>query len=194
VVRAVESLVRWRHPERGLVMPGGFIGIAEECGLAQPLGEWTLHEACVQSRRWQAAGIAPVPVAVNLSARVFRERSFVTTLRSILGETRLDPTLLELEITESAVMQQSDATSATLEELSAMGIKLAVDDFGTGIRPRLPQAVSIDKLKIDPLVHAWHPGERGRHRGTRDDRLARAPRRLRVVAARASRLTRSSVS
>jgi diguanylate cyclase (GGDEF)-like protein/PAS domain S-box-containing protein len=150
VVRAVESLVRWRHPERGLVMPGGFIGIAEECGLAQPLGEWTLHEACVQSRRWQAAGIAPVPVAVNLSARVFRERSFVTTLRSILGETRLDPTLLELEITESAVMQQSDATSATLEELSAMGIQLSVDDFGTGYSSlaylkRFP----IDKLKID---------------------------------------------
>jgi diguanylate cyclase (GGDEF)-like protein/PAS domain S-box-containing protein len=149
-VRAVESLVRWRHPERGLVMPGGFIGIAEECGLAQPLGEWTLHEACVQSRRWQAAGIAPVPVAVNLSARVFRERSFVTTLRSILDETRLDPTLLELEITESAVMQQSDATSATLEELSAMGIQLAVDDFGTGYSSlaylkRFP----IDKLKID---------------------------------------------
>ena len=150
VVRAVEGLVRWHHPERGLVMPGGFIGIAEECGLAQPLGEWTLHEACVQSRRWQAAGIAPVPVAVNLSARVFRERSFVTTLRSILDETRLDPTLLELEITESAVMQQSDATSATLEELSAMGIQLSVDDFGTGYSSlaylkRFP----IDKLKID---------------------------------------------
>jgi diguanylate cyclase (GGDEF)-like protein len=149
-VRAVESLVRWRHPERGLVMPGGFIGIAEECGLAQPLGEWTLHEACVQSRRWQAAGIAPVPVAVNLSARVFRERSFVTTLRAILDETRLDPGLLELEITESAVMQQSDATSATLEELSAMGIQLSVDDFGTGYSSlaylkRFP----IDKLKID---------------------------------------------
>jgi diguanylate cyclase (GGDEF)-like protein len=149
-VRAVESLVRWRHPERGLVMPGGFIGIAEECGLAQPLGEWTLHEACVQSRRWQAAGIAPRPVAVNLSARVFRDRSFVTTLRSVLDETRLEPRLLELEITESAVMQQSDATSATLEELSAMGIQLAVDDFGTGYSSlaylkRFP----IDKLKID---------------------------------------------
>ncbi len=149
-VRAVEGLVRWRHPERGLVMPGGFISIAEDCGLAQPLGEWTLHEACVQSRRWEAAGIVPVPVAVNLSARVFRDRSFVTTLRAILDETRLDPRLLELEITESAVMQQSDATSATLEELSAMGIQLAVDDFGTGYSSlaylkRFP----IDKLKID---------------------------------------------
>jgi diguanylate cyclase (GGDEF)-like protein len=149
-VRSVEGLVRWRHPERGLVMPGGFIYVAEECGLAQPLGEWTLHEACVQSRRWQAAGLAPVPVAVNLSARVFRERSFVTTLRAILDETRLDPRLLELEITESAVMQQSDATSATLEELSSLGIKLAVDDFGTGYSSlaylkRFP----IDKLKID---------------------------------------------
>ncbi|MET0681271.1 MAG: EAL domain-containing protein, partial [Burkholderiales bacterium] len=149
-VRAVEGLVRWHHPQRGLVMPGGFIGIAEECGLAQPLGEWTLHEACAQSRRWQAAGIAPVPVAVNLSARVFRDRSFVATLRGILAETRLEPRLLELEITESAVMQQSDATSATLEELSAMGIQLAVDDFGTGYSSlaylkRFP----IDKLKID---------------------------------------------
>ena len=149
-VRAVEGLVRWRHPERGLVMPGGFIGVAEECGLAQPLGEWTLHEACAQSRRWQAAGIAPVPVAVNLSARVFRERAFATTLRAILDETGLEPRLLELEITESAVMQQSDATAATLEELSAMGIQLAVDDFGTGYSSlaylkRFP----IDKLKID---------------------------------------------
>ncbi len=149
-IRTVEGLVRWRHPERGLVMPGGFIGVAEDCGLAQPLGEWTLHEACVQSRRWQEAGVAPVPVAVNLSARVFRDRSFVTSLRAILDETRLDPRLLELEITESAVMQQSDATSATLEELSAMGIQLAVDDFGTGYSSlaylkRFP----IDKLKID---------------------------------------------
>ncbi len=150
VVRSVEGLVRWRHPERGLVMPGGFIGVAEDCGLAQPLGEWTLREACEQSRRWQAAGLAPVPVAVNLSARAFRDRSFVTTLRAILAETGLAPHFLELEITESAVMQQSDATSATLAELSAMGIQLAVDDFGTGYSSlaylkRFP----IDKLKID---------------------------------------------
>jgi diguanylate cyclase (GGDEF)-like protein/PAS domain S-box-containing protein len=148
--RAVEALLRWRHPERGLVMPGGFIGIAEDGGLAHVLGEWTLRAACAQSRRWQAAGFAPVPVAVNLSARAFRVRTLAETLRSILAETGLEPRLLELEITETAVMQPSKQTLEMLSELSAMGVQLAVDDFGTGYSSlsylkRFP----IDKLKID---------------------------------------------
>jgi len=159
-VRTVEALVRWRHPTQGLMMPDDFIGIAEESGLAQALGEWTLYEACVQSRRWQAAGIAPVPVAVNLSARAFRERSLAQTLGAILRDTDLDARLLELEITESAVMQQSDTTLATLSELSAMGVQLAVDDFGTGYSSlaylkRFP----IDKLKIDRSFVRDIPGD-----------------------------------
>jgi diguanylate cyclase (GGDEF)-like protein len=149
-VRAVEALVRWRHPEHGLLLPDEFIGIAEESGLGQALGEWTLREACTQSRRWQSAGLRPVPVAVNLSARVFRDQTLPATLAGILRDTGLEPRLLELEITESAVMQQSDTTLETLSQLSAMGIQLSVDDFGTGYSSlayltRLP----IDKLKID---------------------------------------------
>src|SRR5262245_24109663 len=159
-VRAVEALVRWRHPTQGLLMPEEFIGIAEESGLAQALGEWTLREACAQSRRWHAAGIAPVPVAVNLSARAFRERSLAATLSAILRETGLEPRLLELEITESAVMQQSDTTLAMLSELSLMGIQLAVDDFGTGYSSlaylkRFP----IDKLKVDRSFVRDIPGD-----------------------------------
>lgn len=158
-LRTLEALVRWLHPERGLVMPGGFISIAEDGGLAQALGEWTLREACLQIGRWQRAGIEPVPVAVNLSARAFRERSLPDTLRAILQETGVDPRLLELEITESALMQHSEATATTLAELSAMGIQLAVDDFGTGYSSlaylkRFP----IDKLKIDRSFVREIPG------------------------------------
>jgi diguanylate cyclase (GGDEF)-like protein/PAS domain S-box-containing protein len=158
-LRTLEALVRWLHPERGLVMPGGFIAIAEDGGLAQALGEWTLREACLQSRRWQRAGIAPVPIAVNLSARTFRERSLPDTLRAILHETGVDARLLELEITESALMQHSEATATTLAELSAMGIQLAIDDFGTGYSSlaylkRFP----IDKLKIDRSFVREIPG------------------------------------
>ena len=128
-----------------------------------------------EPRAGRRPAIAPVPVAVNLSARVFRERSFVTTLRSILDETRLDPTLLELEITESAVMQQSDATSATLEELSAMGDPALRRRLRHRLlEPRLPQAVPDRQAEDRPLVRARHPDERGRHRDHAGDRLARA--------------------
>jgi diguanylate cyclase (GGDEF)-like protein/PAS domain S-box-containing protein len=159
-VRAVEALVRWRHPEHGLLLPDEFIGIAEESGLGQALGEWTLREACTQSRRWQSAGLRPVPVAVNLSARVFRDQTLPATLAGILRDTGLEPRLLELEITESAVMQQSDTTLETLSQLSAMGIQLSVDDFGTGYSSlaylkRFP----IDKLKIDQSFVRDIPGD-----------------------------------
>ena len=159
-VRAVEALVRWRHPEHGLLAPDEFIGIAEESGLGQALGEWTLREACTQSRRWRAAGLRPVPVAVNLSARVFRDQTLPATLAGILRDTGLEPGLLELEITESAVMQQSDTTLETLSQLSAMGIQLSVDDFGTGYSSlaylkRFP----IDKLKIDQSFVRDIPGD-----------------------------------
>jgi EAL domain-containing protein (putative c-di-GMP-specific phosphodiesterase class I) len=140
-------------------MPGGFITIAEDGGLAQALGEWTLREACLQSRRWQEAGVPPVPIAVNLSARAFRERSLPDTLRAILHDTGVDARLLELEITESALMQHSETTATTLAELSAMGIQLAIDDFGTGYSSlaylkRFP----IDKLKIDRSFVREIPG------------------------------------
>jgi diguanylate cyclase (GGDEF)-like protein/PAS domain S-box-containing protein len=159
-IRAVEALVRWRHPEHGLLGPDEFIGIAEESGLGQALGEWTLREACLQSRRWQSAGLRPVPVAVNLSARVFRDQTLPATLAGILRDTGLEPRLLELEITESAVMQQSDTTLETLSQLSTMGIKLSVDDFGTGYSSlaylkRFP----IDTLKIDQSFVRDIPGD-----------------------------------
>ncbi len=159
-VRAVEALLRWRHPERGLVMPGGFIGFAEDGGLAHVLGEWTLRAACEQSRRWQREGLAPVPIAVNLSARAFRVRTLADSLRSILTETGVEPGLVELEITETAMMQPSKQTIEMLSELSAMGVQIAVDDFGTGYSSlaylkRFP----IDKLKIDRSFVRDLPGD-----------------------------------
>jgi diguanylate cyclase (GGDEF)-like protein/PAS domain S-box-containing protein len=159
-VRSVEALVRWRHPRHGLLLPEAFIGIAEDSGLALPLAEWTLREACLQSGRWRSAGVTPAPIAVNLSARVFRERAFCASLSEILRDTGLPPSLLELEITESAVMQHSDTTLTTLGALSAMGIQLAVDDFGTGYSSlaylkRFP----IDKLKIDQSFVRDIPGD-----------------------------------
>jgi diguanylate cyclase (GGDEF)-like protein len=146
---SAEALVRWRHPERGLVAPSSFIPLAEECGLILPLGEWVLRETCRQLRAWQQAGLAPVPVAVNLSAHQF-SGEIVGTVRRILDEYGIDPALLELELTETASMADADKSCALLAQLKAMGIRLAIDDFGTGYSnlnylKRFP----VDKLKLD---------------------------------------------
>ncbi|HET6757589.1 MAG TPA: EAL domain-containing protein [Burkholderiales bacterium] len=146
----VEALVRWQHPEKGLVAPSDFIPIAEETGLIVNLGEWVLHEACREARGWQVAGLPAVKVTVNLSARQFREKDLLGTVRGALTASELDPRFLELELTESVVMEDADATITTLEELNELGVALAIDDFGTGYSSlsylkRFP----IDKLKID---------------------------------------------
>jgi EAL domain-containing protein (putative c-di-GMP-specific phosphodiesterase class I)/CheY-like chemotaxis protein/GGDEF domain-containing protein len=145
----VEVLVRWQHPELGLIAPGRFIGLAEETGLILSIGEWVLRRACEQSCAWQKAGLEPVPVSVNLSARQFSER-VAESVGRILAETGLEPRLLELELTESASMEDPQKTIEILCQLKDMGVRLAIDDFGTGYSnlnylKRFP----VDKLKLD---------------------------------------------
>lgn len=149
-VCGVEALVRWEDAERGMISPGEFIPVAEETGLIVPLGEWVLREALRQNRRWQEAGYPLVPVSVNLSPRQFRQRGLVETVRQALVDSGQPANLLELEITESVLMQDVEETRARLIELSAMGVRLAIDDFGTGYSSlgylkRFP----VHKLKVD---------------------------------------------
>lgn len=146
----MEALVRWQHPERGLLLPREFISIAEESGLILPLGEWVLRSACRQNKLWQEMGYPPVRVAVNLSARQFRQANLVSQIAQILRETGLDPQWLELEITESISMENSSFTLTMLQELKRMGIHLSVDDFGTGFSSlSYLSQFSLDTLKID---------------------------------------------
>jgi diguanylate cyclase (GGDEF)-like protein len=147
-----EALVRWQHPEQGPIPPGRFIGLAEETGLIVPLGRWILREACRQNRRWQtdAPNEPPLSVSVNLSARQIQEPGIVAEVAAVLAETGLAPASLVLEITESAMMQDTDDALHTLQALKALGVRLALDDFGTGYSSlsylhRFP----FDILKID---------------------------------------------
>ena len=145
-----EALIRWQHPERGLVSPTKFIPLAEEKGLILEIGEWILHEACAQNRRWQLAGVPIVPVAVNLSALQCREPGLPEIIRRTLRDTGLDPGLLELEITESTLMAQTESLRSRMIEIKDCGIHFSLDDFGTGYSSlsyltRFP----IDTLKID---------------------------------------------
>jgi diguanylate cyclase (GGDEF)-like protein len=149
-VRSAEALIRWRHPTRGLVPPYSFIPAAEENGLIVPIGEWVLRTACNQMRKWLDAGMSPVRVAVNLSAKQFRHADLAAVVRSALSDAKLEPGYIELELTESAVMVDPELSAATLQTLSAMGVHISIDDFGTGYSSlsylrRFP----LDKLKID---------------------------------------------
>jgi diguanylate cyclase (GGDEF)-like protein len=146
----VEALLRWHHPELGLVQPAEFIPLAEDTGMIVPIGEWVLRTACAQSKSWQSAGFAPLSLAVNLSARQFQQQNLSEVVVRILQETGLNPCDLELELTESSIMKNAEGAVRTLSELKAMGVKIAIDDFGTGYSSlgylkRLP----IDTLKID---------------------------------------------
>ena len=149
-ITGVEALVRWQHPQLGLISPSEFIPLAEDTGLIVPLGEWVLRTACLQGRRWRDQGFAPIHIAVNISARQFHDQDLSQTVIRILEETGLSPKLLELEITESSIMQDADLAAAILNRLKNLGINIAIDDFGTGFSSlaslkRLP----IDALKID---------------------------------------------
>jgi diguanylate cyclase (GGDEF)-like protein/PAS domain S-box-containing protein len=149
-LRSMEVLLRWRRPGQGLVLPDHFIPIMEENGLIVPVGEWVLRRACEQSVAWQQAGLAPVPLAVNLSPRQFMSRGLIASVRRIVQDTGIDPALLEFEITETALMQHGEQTLEILDQINAMGIRLSIDDFGTGYSSlaylkRFP----VKKLKID---------------------------------------------
>jgi len=146
----VEALLRWQHPEKGLVPPDEFIRIAENSGLIVPIGEWVLRTACSQARKWQDEGLVAVSVAVNVSAVQFRRAGFSELIRQVLVDTGLDPQYLELEVTESLLLSSADVTFSVLQELKNMGLSLAIDDFGTGYSSlsylkRFP----VSKLKVD---------------------------------------------
>ena len=146
----LEALLRWQHPELGLVPPDRFIRIAENSGLIMPIGEWVLRTACSQTQKWQDEGHAAVSVAVNVSAVQFRQEDFCDLIRKVLHETGLAPQYLELELTESLLLANADVTFSVLQELKAMGLTLAIDDFGTGYSSfSYLRQFRVSKLKID---------------------------------------------
>jgi EAL domain-containing protein (putative c-di-GMP-specific phosphodiesterase class I) len=149
-VIGAEALLRWQHPERGLIAPERFIPIAEETGLIVPIGEWVLRTACAQHRAWRDAGFSALSISVNLSARQFRQEALAKTIRQILVDTGVDAANLEIELTESMVMHNAAVAVAILQELKSLGVRVSIDDFGVGYSSlsclrRLP----IDTLKID---------------------------------------------
>lgn len=150
----MEALLRWQHPELGFVSPALFVPVAEEMGLIIPIGEWVLRTACAQNKAWQAAGLPPVRVSVNVSSRQFQQPNLLQMIQNALAETDLNPIYLELELTESMLMEenrdQKDSVFAILSELQAQGVHIAIDDFGTGYSSlsylkRFP----LDTLKVD---------------------------------------------
>jgi diguanylate cyclase (GGDEF)-like protein/PAS domain S-box-containing protein len=149
-ITGVEALIRWVHTQRGMVPPAQFIPIAEECGLILPIGRWVLLEACKQARAWSDSGLGIVPIAVNVSAAEFGDKDFVSGVRAVLIATGVEPRNLELELTESVLMQDAESTLRILGALKIMGVTLAIDDFGTGYSSftylrRFP----VDALKLD---------------------------------------------
>ena len=149
-VTGLEALLRWQHPDLGLVPPDKFIRIAENSGLIVPIGEWVLRTACRQARKWQDDGLPAVSVAVNVSAVQFRQQGFCELIRSVLHETGLAAHCLELELTESVLLANADVTLTVLRELKSMGLTLAIDDFGTGYSNFTSlRQFGVSKLKID---------------------------------------------
>jgi diguanylate cyclase (GGDEF)-like protein/PAS domain S-box-containing protein len=149
-ITGLEALLRWQHPELGLVPPDKFIRIAENSGLIMPIGEWVLRTACSQARKWQDEGLPAVPVAVNVSAVQFRQEGFRELIRRVLHETGLASQYLELELTESLLLSNADVRLLVLQELKAMGLRLAIDDFGTGYSSfSYLRQFPVSKLKID---------------------------------------------
>ncbi|MDJ0838600.1 MAG: EAL domain-containing protein [Acidobacteriota bacterium] len=168
-VIGVEALIRWRKPDGGLISPGEFIPLAEETGLIVPLGKWVIETACRDTRRWQEMGLPPLVTAVNLSARQFEQKDLVDYMGTVLEKTGLNPGNLELEITESVVMDDVRTTIKILAQLKEMGLQLAIDDFGTGYSSlSYLKQFAVDKLKIDRsfVINA--------HEDAEDEAIARA--------------------
>ena len=146
----MEALVRWQHPSLGLLYPNEFVPLAEDNGLIISLGDWVMRTACAQSMSWQDAGLTPLTLSVNFSARQFQQPTFITDVARILKDTNLDPRWLELELTESSIMKDPEEAIEKLHELKLMGIKVAIDDFGTGYSSlNYLKRFPIDTLKID---------------------------------------------
>ena len=145
-----EALVRWQHPERGLIPPNIFIPVAEESGLIRQLGEWVLYTACMQQKKWHQSELYSIRMAVNISGRQFISQQLIFEIQKIVTDTGIDPNKLELELTESTIMENVEENITVLQKLHDMGVQLSIDDFGTGYSSmaylkRFP----IDQLKID---------------------------------------------
>jgi diguanylate cyclase (GGDEF)-like protein len=149
-ITGAEALIRWKHPFRGTVPPAQFIPVAEDCGLILPIGNWVLRRACEQARLWAEAGAPPLTMAVNVSAKEFRNEGFLEGLLEILSDTGMDPSMLELELTEGVFMNHSTSAAAILRTLRESGVRVALDDFGTGYSSlSYLRKFPLDALKID---------------------------------------------
>lgn len=149
-VIGIEALIRWQHPELGIILPTKFIPLLEETGLIEPVGEWVLRTACQQNQAWINAGLPPLPISVNVSPRQLRQNHLVSTVSEILEEVGLNPRYLQLEVTESALVENIDMTTITLQALHATGVKLAIDDFGVGYSSlTYLKQFPINTLKLD---------------------------------------------
>ncbi len=149
-VFAVEALLRWNHPSLGLMVPNNFVPMAEETGLIVPIGDWVLHEACRQNKAWQDAGLPRVNICVNVSARQFREKNLISRVVHALDESGMEARYLELEITESLIMQDVEQAVAMMKELQNLGVKISIDDFGTGYSSlNALKTFPVARLKID---------------------------------------------
>jgi len=158
-IAGAEALLRWQHPELGLIPPGRFIPLAEESGLIESLGEWTLAEVCRQSREWQAAGLRPLPVSVNVSSRQFRTRHLPETIRAVLRDGGLPGSRIVLEVTESLLIEDPQRMVDMLREIKELGVRISVDDFGTGYSSlSYLKKLPLDELKIDRSFVSGVPG------------------------------------
>lgn len=151
-VVGLEALIRWNHPEKGFISPSEFIPLAEKTGLIIDIGDWVLSEACRQNKEWQDKGYKPITVSVNLSAKQFYQRNLVEKIHDILDETGLEPSYLELEITERMAMSNEEEILETLHALRRLGVLVSIDDFGTGYSSfKYLSVFPITKLKIDRM-------------------------------------------
>ena len=183
LITGIEALLRWQHPRRGLVPPMNFIPLAEETGLIAPIGEWVLATACARTKAWQKEGFPRLDVAVNLSARQFADPMLLPNLTRIIRASGLDPSNLELEITESVVMSHGESAVAVLHQLKSLGVQISIDDFGTGYSSlaylkRFP----IDTIKVDRSFIRDIPGDAGDKKITRAIIAMAHSLRLKVVA------------